>query len=182
MISWVEKIAAVGCALLGNNYLSAIYQCKSEYDNAIIESRLSKLEDPISCLDRKVPEVSIYLYSQLGLNDFNIDIDDTLDFDLIRVLKLLSAAGYIEYNGGLVSFINPEYVFYMASLHEKNHILNELVGYIHDCQSGCHIQAEDLSKSLNVPLALVLSLFDIYTRKGFGLYDKTVGHESYFVE
>ncbi|AYF14482.1 TPA: hypothetical protein NK304_001795 [Vibrio parahaemolyticus] len=178
-VKWLVKLACVAGASLP--FASNFLQLKSELEGIALEKRLQALEDPISSLHPSVPEVSKFLYDKIKAeNSHFIDVvDEELSPEFRKAILLLSGAGWLKKSGIFIEPLNPAYVVYMAGLCEPDSTLNELVGYVDDCESGVVITAKELCESLKVPSILVLALFQLYSDKNLGLYDKTINHESY---
>ena len=180
----VKKLIVPILSVLGANlpFASNFLQFRSEISGCKNEKRLKTLEDPISALHPSIPDLSLLLYQAIKSNNDScgwLDKDD-LNLDYYRkAFLLLDAHGYLEDKGCIIEFNTPSYMMYMATISEKDNIINELNGYMDDCESGCSIYASDLANSLNLPLALVLSVFEIYESKGYGYYDRTIDCEAY---
>lgn len=163
-------------------FASNFLQLRSEVSGYKIEKRLQALEDPISALHNTVPDLSKLLYQAIKSDSANSRWLDKSDLNLDcyrKAILLLHSHGYLEDKGYVIEFNAPSYVLYMATLSEKDNIIIELNGYMDSCESGCSIYASDLANSLNLPLALVLSVFEIYESKGYGYYDRTIDYEAY---
>lgn len=168
---------------------ASFVQLQTELDTEEIKFRLQKLEDPISAIHEKVPQVSKIIYEELKSADcVTLSFPDDFYINYSRVLAALEKRGLIKLNGILgkripydLKIVDPSYIMYMFfGVDEYNKQIQIIVDAVEQCKYGETLDGNKLKHQLGLPVCIIRAIFEIYESKGFGTLSKTIGSCSYF--
>lgn len=180
--------------VLGVNFpgFAAAVQLSAEYDARRVQERLRRLEDPISALHPDVPTVSALLYGRLraGYGGAKVELSDEEVALFARPLALLEGAGRIRgthaigsrpFVGG-VWLSDPEYLVYLATLHEDPDRTGPFLARVDAAPAGTWIRGAELAEEYGLPLAVVRAVFELYARRGLGVLSRELGTANYLAQ
>jgi len=162
-------------------------QFQAEVDAIEVNRRLNNLEDPISLIHDKSYELCQYLYTGLVNGEYErVDLSEEFFVEFNRPLAVFESKGYLKkrmsigskYASG-VKLIDPSFVVYLGRKFANPVSMAELYDLVENCELGISIDGMQLSSSLDIPLSVVRSLFEVYENNGFGLLSKTLGTCNY---
>jgi hypothetical protein len=184
-IDWFIKIVRIA----GVNFpvAASLVQFQAEIDAFIMDSRIKKIEDPISNLHEDVKPFSELLYRKIKSTDsIQLELENSDYIKFSRVIALLASAGYFEteHAAGLsvpigISLSDPTYIMYLCKLFEHTYKMEELIGLVDSCMIGEWLDGNGIAESIELPLCVVDAVFRIYEAKGLGLVSPDVGESSY---
>ena len=103
-----------------------------------------------------------------------------------RVLGVLESKSFISIGGSLggrftqgIVISDPSYILYMCALYEDLEKMDGLSQMIEKCPAGKNIDGYSVKDSINLPLTVIKSMFEIYESKNYGLCSKTMGSTLY---
>ncbi|WP_338592258.1 hypothetical protein VXM60_05800 [Shewanella khirikhana] len=181
-VDWFLKAIRISSAW---NPVAAIFlQLQAEFDGIEINRRLDRLEDPISSNCENAKELCGVIYDYLKGNHEALNEDAFVRFS--RPLTLFESEGYLKrqmkmgssYAHGLES-IDPIFVLYLARLFESQAHMSELFSRVDECNIGVWIDGIQLAEALDLPEAVVRSVFALYVKKGYGIMSAEIGTCNY---
>jgi hypothetical protein len=180
-VDWFLKVIRISSAW---NPVAAIFlQWQAEFDGIEINRRLDRLEDPISSNCKNEKELCGVIYDYLKGN--NEALNEDAFVRLSRPLALFESEGYLKrlmemgssYAHGLE--IEPIFVLYLARFFDSQAHMSELFSRVDDCNIGVWIDGIQLAEALDLPEAVVRSVFVIYVKKGYGIMSDERGTCNY---
>jgi hypothetical protein len=181
-VDWFLKAIRVSSAW---NPITAVFlQLQSEFDGSEVNRRLDNLEDPISSNCKNATELCRTLYAHLRCDSEALTQETYIQF--ARPLASFESESYLKrqmqigssYAYGIES-LDHIFVLYLARLFENQSSMLELYTRVEDCNVGVWIDGIQLAKALNVPEAVVRSVFELYVKKGFGIMSNETGTCNY---
>ncbi len=184
-MNWFYSIVRVAGA--GFPVSSMLVQLQAEIDAEQIDLRISRLEDPISQLHSDIRALSEIIYGMIKQNDdlrIYLKEDDCEKYS--RALAALESQSLIDGSHTInrrfecgFRVVDPTYVMYMCALFETSESMEKLYGIIENCSVGQQIDGEQIQETLNLPLSVIGSAFNIYESKGFGICSRIIGQTIY---
>lgn len=159
-------------------------------DRKSIEERLRALEDPISHLHPKMPQLSQLLYDRLideWPDSARLDLKPEEYREFRHPLAELDAKGIIagthtltgdRFVGGL-RITDPAYLLYLQALFGELEPMEDLTRRIEGLDQGVRLNGRELQEEFPIPLLFIDALFEIYEAKGYGFTSKTIGRSQY---
>lgn len=187
-MDWLMSIVRIAGASFPG--ASSLVQLQAEIHSRALLERVSKLEDPISFLHALLPELSKLLYHEIRTTNSNkLQFDKYFYEKYSRPLAALESHGFIRgshaagknYAAGL-RVTDPSFIMYMCALAEDKQKMETLMKTVDDCPKGKWLNGKQIQESLNLPLPVIQSVFDIYEAKGYGLCSKENGSSNYMAK
>ena len=180
-IDWFCQIIRIA----GVNFPGAasLVQLQTEIDSVEVKSRLQKLEDPISFIHEKVPEISKVIYGELKSNDsVNLQFPDDFYLKYSQALAGLEKKRFIKLKGVAGSriphglkIVDPSYIMYMCFLAEDTKKIQKIMDMVEQCKYGESLNGDNLKIKFDLPVNVIRAVFEIYAEKGLGVVSKTIG-------
>ena len=182
-MDWLFSIVRIAGASFPGS--ASFVQLQGEIETKKILNRVQQLEDPISFLHEKAPEVSKRLYEKMKAEDSNlVEFEREFYEQYSRPLAALESQGLIRGNHGLdnsysagILFIDPSYIMYMCALCEDPTKMETLFKLVDECKPRGFIDGK--KTGIDLPLPAIEAVFQIFESKGYGLYDQTIGVSHY---
>lgn len=187
-MDWLMSIVRIAGASFPG--AASLVQLQAEIDSKALLERVSKLEDPISFLHELVPELSKLLYDEIkSTNSDKLVFDEVFYEKYSRPLAALESQGFIKGSHAVgKSFAaglrvnDPLFIMYMCAFDEDEQKMESLMKIVDDCPRGKWLDGKQIQESLDLPLPVIQSVFDIYIAKGYGLGSKETGSSKYMAK
>lgn len=180
-MKWLASIVRV--AGVSSPFTAWLVQIDAEISSAEVNSRLKKLEDPISMLHEDIPAVSKVIYSRLQeAESDSIDLDPADYQRFGRALSVLDSSGHVSgrhaigarYAAGL-RVSDPSYILYLCAQFERAERMRKLVEMVESCRRGQSVRAQGVMAETRLPYAVVVAVFQMYEAKGYGMCSREIG-------
>jgi hypothetical protein len=185
IVDWLCSIVRIAGAAFP--VTSSLIQLQAELDSDALLKRVQKLEDPVSCLHKDVPEVSKAIYEALRKkDDKNLSFNEVFYEQFSKPLAALESEGYIKgchtigkrfENGIYVS--DPTFIMYMCALDKDSNKMAHLLEIVESCSIGQWLNGKKIQEEMGLPLPVIEACFDIYESKGYGICSNVVGSVLY---
>lgn len=168
---------------------ASLAQLHSEFESAKLAEKIDALEDPISQLHEKLPELSKKLYQRLKETDNSRLIFDSEFYkEYSKPLAALEARLLIKgshaigsegrFIGGL-RISDPSYMMYLCSLSENPTFMSTIIDTLESAELGKWLIGSEMQAETPIPLPVINAVFEIYERKGYGLRSNEIGACAY---
>ncbi len=184
-IDWFFRLVRIAGAC--NPASAVLLQFQSEMDSIAVNKRLDSLQDPISSIHDSSYDLCKCLYDGLVTGEPNIlDFSKESCINFSRPLAMFETKRYLKRNMVLgykyateIELTDPSFALYLGRKFANQISISELYDLVENCEVGESIDGIQLSNSLNLPLILVRSLFQIYQENGLGLLSNESGTCNY---
>lgn len=169
---------------------ASLVQWQAEISSKDLLARVQKLEDPVSFLHEDIPELSKLIYQSLRKNEsLVLSFVDEFYEKYSRALAALESQGYIESSRCIgnrqpvnISLCDASFIMYMCALAEDKSKMARLFSSVDSCAVGLWLDGKKIKEEIDLPLPVILAMFEIFESKGIGYRSKEVGSAMYYAK
>jgi hypothetical protein len=169
---------------------ASFVQWQAEISSKDLLERVQQLEDPVSFLHGDIPELSKLIYQSLRKNESPVlSFNDEFYDQYSRALAALESQGYIESTRCLgnrhpvnIFLGDASFIMYMCALAEDKSKMARLFSSVDSCAVGLWLDGKKIKKEIDLPLPVILAMFEIFESKGIGYRSKEVGSAMYYAK